>query len=993
MSGTLSMRHDSWSEVSRIFGAILDLPSGERETALTKLADKSADTAAKVRKLLDNLEAAKSYFVISGAHGWASEPISVNEVVPSGGVLAGRYENRGLLGKGGMGEVYEVWDRYTEIQVALKLLPPRIAGGPAMAERFLKEVHLAREVGHPGICKTFDLGKHVSAEAPMDAPLLFLTMEFVDGETLAERLATGPVPIDEARSILLEIADAMAAAHLCKVIHRDLKPSNVMLRRTPLASGHRVSVMDFGLARRTGEGAMGITGVSEQVGTPLYMAPEQLRNERVTERADIYAIGLIGYELLVGRKPFAEEPPLAALIKRTTTLPPAPGMLVKKMPAGLNKVVMRCLEPSPAARYANAVELTRALESENRFDFKVRHARPITRRSAIALGGVATAVAGGAWWRATHRAFDARVAAGTPLLLMPTENDTKEPELDGISVAFGEAIRQSARLAFAQPTDEPEQLKLILKDKKSRLEARDARHLALRRRIPLVLFGTLARVGSEYVFHLELEKVGGGTEQAAGSVAATFRAANKREIHTALHEAAAWLRRTTGESDASISDLGKRPEEVTTDSWEALREYSKSEAQRERDLPGAILTLDAATRRDPLFAMAQMRRADYLTRANRFAEGYEAWEKAMAALQKRPTSRREELMIRSMYSDDMQDFGTAVRFYEELATVYPYLEYPRRYMASPLMKLGRIEESIQVAKDYAARTGGTRWAVWRKLLDYAAVGAKFDVARGALEEMKKRNPPPGQIELAMFMLHASTGEAAPAEDAIRGALPKLDQSARSDHTLEYSHWLADRERYDDAAKVLAAGLDVDTSTRRVAERARKLISMAVIGTRTGDRGLVRSRCLDAIELDGGPQRARRAAVVLARHGFERDARRVSELLKPAAGVAVGKVALAVVEGEIMLSRKDPESALRALEPVAKLRSKTESRIEFGRALAGAGRMDEAMRLMDESNRFRNSEWIATDLAIPMDYYDCRFLRQTLGTGLLGFGLTGDGARS
>jgi tetratricopeptide (TPR) repeat protein len=969
------MTSRAWSEVRTLFGAMLELSPTDRNTALERLDQDDPNAAAEVRRLIGNFQEAKSFLEQPVAVDWQNAlRAAAPQALQSGNILANRYEIRGLLGAGGMGEVYEAWDREMRVSVALKVLPPQLALHAEMVERFLKEVYLAREVAHPGVCKTYDLGRSENGSRS----LFFLTMELIDGVTLANRLAAGPIPADEGERTLAEAAEAVAAAHQINVIHRDLKPGNLMLRHRPLASGHRVVIMDFGLAKGEVPGSLDQeTASHHQVGTPQYMAPEQLANETVTKATDVYALGLIAYEVLTGRRPLDQDPPLAALIKRSKRPPPEPSSVSRNISPRWNRVIARCLEPDPARRYSDAGALVKALESNRKSAVRVLSTGRFTRRQIGMLSTGAIAATAGAWWGWREMRPEARVAPGTRVLLMPAANATGEPQLDGLGLAFATEIQQSAHLAFTQPEDHAEELKLILKGAGDHLDARAARHLALRAQVPLVLFATLGRVGSDYVFDLTLERVDPSTEGAASVQPASFRASGLSQLNTALFDAARWLRRTTGESEASVADLGKRPEEVTTDSWEALREFSMAQTQAETDLPAAIVALDAAVRRDPLFAMAHMRRGDYLVRLNRFAEGYEAWRAAMHALDQRPISRREELMIRAMYADDMQAIQRAVNHYRELMRIYPYVDYPWRYVSSPLMKMGRLEESIAVMQQLIARTGGTRWNHWRKLMDYNAIAGHGPAARAAWDEMSRRQPPPGEAELGSFVLHASAGEDGEAESAMRGALQKLPETGRSKYTTTYAHWLADRDRFAEAAELLHDSLLADARAGRDAERARKLVSYATIEARISGPRRVRAACLEAIDLDHGPQRVRRASVVLARHGFSAEASSASTLLDIAGGEPLCTVAKAVTEAEIHLARGGFLDALGALQPVAALRSHTESRLEHARALAAAGKHEDAAALLEDALQYRHSEWVAADLAIPMDYRDARVLLHSL----------------
>ena len=218
-------------------------------------------------------------------------------------VLGLRYEILELLGRGGMGAVYKAKDREVNQIVALKVIRPDLANSPAIIERFKQELILARQVTHRNVIRIYDL-----AEAD---GLKFITMEFIEGEDLRSLIhEKKKLPPEEAVEIMRQVCRALEAAHTVGVIHRDLKPQNIMRDK----SG-RVLVMDFGLAR-TLEGA-GMTQTGALVGTMEYMSPEQALGKDLDQRSDLFAAGLILYELLTGKMPYTADSALASLIKRT----------------------------------------------------------------------------------------------------------------------------------------------------------------------------------------------------------------------------------------------------------------------------------------------------------------------------------------------------------------------------------------------------------------------------------------------------------------------------------------------------------------------------------------------------------------------------------------------------------------------------------------------------------------------------------------------------
>src|SRR2546421_7739345 len=221
------------------------------------------------------------------------EPAAGPPAFAEGELAGGRWRIVRLLGAGGMGEVYEAEDTELHEHVALKALPSRLAGDAEAIARLRREVQLARKVTHKNVCRIFDLGLH---ERDGHATA-FLTMELLSGETLAARLAgAGPLTPDQALPLLAQMAAALDEAHAAGVLHRDLKSANVLL-----VSGERAMLMDFGIARRRGSETGTIYG------SPDYMAPEQLAGFEVTAAADIYALGVVAYEMVTGKVPFPRD--------------------------------------------------------------------------------------------------------------------------------------------------------------------------------------------------------------------------------------------------------------------------------------------------------------------------------------------------------------------------------------------------------------------------------------------------------------------------------------------------------------------------------------------------------------------------------------------------------------------------------------------------------------------------------------------------------------
>ena len=270
-----------------------------------------------------------------------SMPVDGSPLV-AGQVLDGRYRIIGLLGKGGMGEVYRADDLTLQQTVAIKFLTEQFAANDSVRKRFQHEVRVARQVSHPNVCRVHDIGE-------IDGRL-YLTMEYIDGEDLASvTRRIGYLPRDKAIEISQQLCSGLAAAHKQGLLHRDLKPANVMLDGQGV-----VKITDFGLA-----------GFSDQIedirsGTPAYMSPEQLAGKEVTVQSDIYSLGLVLYEVFTGRPAFRAES-MADLQLQQASSPATPSSVIQEIDPVAESAIMRCLDPDPTARPESALAVAVSL--------------------------------------------------------------------------------------------------------------------------------------------------------------------------------------------------------------------------------------------------------------------------------------------------------------------------------------------------------------------------------------------------------------------------------------------------------------------------------------------------------------------------------------------------------------------------------------------------------------------------------------------------------
>jgi eukaryotic-like serine/threonine-protein kinase len=280
------------------------------------------------------------------------------ETVRVGGVLAGRYRIEALLGTGSVALVFQAFDETQKRRVALKILHRQLCTHPDAKRRFRREARAASALEHPNIALVYEYGQTEDLSP-------FLAMECIEGRVLSSVLrATGPLSVSRSVGILLQIGEALRAAHGAGVIHRDLKPANVMLSPGP-ALQDRVKVLDFGLAKFvTAETVSSLSGKGFIFGTPEYMSPEQISGEDIDTRTDLYSVGIIAHELLAGEIPFkgtVAEVMIEHLSREPPPLPPTAGG--QAITDGLRRLVRSCLAKKPADRLPDAEHLVSALRS------------------------------------------------------------------------------------------------------------------------------------------------------------------------------------------------------------------------------------------------------------------------------------------------------------------------------------------------------------------------------------------------------------------------------------------------------------------------------------------------------------------------------------------------------------------------------------------------------------------------------------------------------
>jgi serine/threonine-protein kinase len=276
-------------------------------------------------------------------------------MIPSAGERVGPYEILGRLGSGGMGLVFSAWDSRLQRDVAIKILRDEFVRSDSR-ERFLQEARAASGLNHPNICTVFDLGEQDGDP--------FLVMELLKGETLRGRILSGPMQPEEILHVALEVTDALAAAHVRGIIHRDVKPANIFLVARP-SGGWQAKVLDFGLAKvESDDGAeprFQLTGAGSTVGTVSYMSPEQARGEALDARSDLFALGIVLYEMATGHVPFRGATSALVFVQLLGHPPEPLREFAPGFPGELERIILKLLAKDRSARFQTAAELLATL--------------------------------------------------------------------------------------------------------------------------------------------------------------------------------------------------------------------------------------------------------------------------------------------------------------------------------------------------------------------------------------------------------------------------------------------------------------------------------------------------------------------------------------------------------------------------------------------------------------------------------------------------------
>jgi tetratricopeptide (TPR) repeat protein/predicted Ser/Thr protein kinase/TolB-like protein len=890
-----------------------------------------------------------------------------SDTVEIGTVLAARYEILKLLGQGGMGAVYKARDTELDRIVALKLIRPELAKNPEVLRRFKQELILARQVTHKNVIRIFDLGQSDGIK--------FITMDFVEGQDLRSvLLEKNKLAPEQAARIMVQICRALEAAHNEGVIHRDLKPQNIMLD----ASG-RVYVMDFGIARSAYLPGMTQTGML--IGTPEYMSPEQGRGEKLTERSDIFSLGIIFYEMLIGKSPYYSDTPLATLWKRMQEKATPPIVADPTLPQALSNIVVKALEIEPEKRFASAGEMAQQLEiwlgptagSSTIFLPAPRttaHWKWAASALAILLvvGVIAFRLKGPSKPKAAHAPVSVLVADFTNHTGDPIFDDTLEPmfnvALEGASFinAFSRGTARKLAGQLPHPT--------------GKLDEQAARLIAVSQGVGAVVSGSLSRRGDGYKLSVEALDARSGNSIAAAEVDAS----DKDKLLLGIPKLVAPIRKALGDTTPESVQLAASGP-FTVASLEVVHLYSIAMQQQfGGNNEEALRSFSKAAELDPKFARAYSGMAATSSNLGRQADGEKYIKLAMENVDR--MTERERYHTRALYYSMMSDYPKCVEEYSSLVSQYPADRVGQANLSGCLVQLRNIPKAVEAARKAVEifPTGASQRLTLSFLNSFSGdFQAGEREARAALQI----NPSLEVGYLNIAEAQIGQGEMSKAVETYH-QLEKVSAEGASMAAAALADLAAYEGHFGQAVHLLQQGAAADLAAKRPENAADKFAALAHVQLLQSQSGAAVPSADKALTYSQSMQVRFLAGRIFAEAGEAAKAQKMAASLA-SESQAEPQAYAKIIEGKSALKQGDSRQAIKALTDANKLLDTWIGRLELGRAYLEAGQFVEADSEFDRciKRRGETSELFIDNVPsfsyFPVVYYYQGRVREGLKT--------------
>jgi len=609
------------------------------------------------------------------------------------------------LGAGGMGVVFKAVDTRLERPVALKFLPDDMVRDAGALERFRREAKAASALNHPNICTIYDVGE--AHDALSGAKRSFIAMEFIDGQTLRQYINGKALPLEEILTLGTQISDALDVAHTSGIIHRDIKPSNVFVTKRGQAK-----VLDFGLAKLVAKDVLPsdpdstVAPTSDSVsivgvisGTPAYMSPEHVRGDDLDARADVFALGLLLYEMATGKQAFGGRTGGAIIEAILTKKPVGVHTVNPEAPVQLEEIINKCLEKDREKRYQSAAEVRTDLQQLKKVSESgqvitqtvVVGSRPALDWRVIAAGGgvlVALLAAGGWLYSRRTQALD----QSDTIVLADFANKTGDPIFDDtLRQGLAAQLQQSPFLSLVSDQKIQQTLKLMGRPAETKLAPAVASEVCVRSGSKAYLSGSVASSGNQYVIGVSAVNCATGESIAQEQVLAD----GKENVLKALGSMSTELREKLGESLKTVRKLDTPIDQATTPSLEALQAFSKGRKmmQVKGDYTAAVPLFQHAIEMDSNFAMAY---AMLGTTYHNLGEKTRAAQNTRKSYELRArVSEWERLYIESHYYHFVTgDLEKARQTYELWRQMYPRESSAANNLGEIYMMLGQHEKAL-----------------------------------------------------------------------------------------------------------------------------------------------------------------------------------------------------------------------------------------------------------------------------------------------------------
>jgi serine/threonine protein kinase/tetratricopeptide (TPR) repeat protein len=854
------------------------------------------------------------------------------------------------IGRDGASEIYRARDLRLGREVAVKLLRPDAMARPEALERFRREAHISSLVSHPHICAVHDSGE--------EAGRPFLVCELLDGRALDEVIGGIPLPPERLLDIGVQIADALAAAHRRHIIHGNLKPSNVFIT----SDGH-VKLLELGAASAAtpptpsasaADDATRTTSVKLELAPPTrsgelfhaYLAPEQVAGHRTDERADLFALGALLYEMGTGRRAFPGATPAEIAASISAGDPAPPRSLNRDLPPVVEPIITRALARDPEARYQSAVEILNDMRRARRAvenPVTVARGRPFRRLIAASAMGVALILllgAGVVWgWRILGGSGSEERST---ILVSHIANGTADPDFDGtLREAVSVYLGQSPYLELVSDERIRSALQLMGRDPATRMTHDVAAEVCQRLGLQAMLEGSVSAVGRATVVALV------ATDCVTGETIARqqIEVERKEDVLRAVGPLSAAMRTSLGESRASLARHNVSIEEATTPSLEALKAYTEGTARRAAgEELDAIPFLERAITLDPRFALAH---ATLSTLYGGLGETGRSEEFARLAYENREhVSERERLFITYQYYDRVT--GDQLKARETLAVweqTYPRDYRPANALAVLLLRFGDYEGAKTEAEEAIRRNPAHAFPYSN--LAYAHRGAgRFADARAVAEQTIAKKIETLPLRRLLYQLAEIDRDEKTAQaqlDWAAGSTRRFDMTGARAQVLAYRGQISEaRVLYGDTIKSAAAQGFAQVASGYASQAA---LTEAVYGYR--DQAIQRARPITRTATAYEPQL--RAATALALAGAPEEADVVIRRLRTVRpeDTLLHSVYLPSAEAALHLSRARTMEAIEQLRPAQQYERGTIAALLpmylRGEARLRAGAFDDAAR--------------------------------------------------